>query len=136
MVARTVVLAAVLYVMVSGMLSGGGQTPTVSMNWIENQDNAGNYTGNVLRISGGDPPKLSDCTIVYTQGIYTESDTLDIIETGGLPPVGTMTMTFSDNDGNGRLGAADTFSLIGVHPGDIVRLTYKPTAGEMYSTTF
>ncbi len=135
MVAITVVLAAVLYVMVSGMLTGGGSTPNVSMNWIESDDNPGNYTGNVLRISGGDPPKLTDVTIVYIQTPSTGSDLLSVIVTDDLE-AGAMTMRFSDNDVNLRLGGEDTFSLEGVHEGDIIRLTYKPSSGEMYSQNF
>ncbi len=132
MVAITVVLAAVLYVMVSGMIGTSGSTPNISMNWIEDGDNAGNYTGNVLRISGGDAPKLTDVTVIYTQGTTTTSALLS----AGTLVCADMTLTFTDNDANSKLGGEDTFSMYGVHDSDIIRLTFKPTAGEMYSATF
>ncbi len=124
-----------LYLPGGGPINGIHSTPHVSLNWIEDENNPGNYTGNVLRISDGDPPDLSDVTLVYTQGTSTGSDRLSNLEMMNLE-VGAMSLIFSDNDANNRIGAADTFSLSGVHDGDIIRLTYWPTAGEMYSTSF
>ena len=136
MVAIAVVLAAVLYVMVSGMINtGSGVTPTIGMHWVEDLSNPGNYSGNVLRITGGDPPRQTHVTVVYTRGSETNAQLLDTIKTGDLV-VASMTMTYLDNDGNNRLGAADTFNLDGVHEGDILRLVFTPTAGEMCSYTF
>jgi flagellin-like protein len=66
MVAITVVLAAVLYVMVSGMLGSTSTTPTISMNWVEDTQNMGNYTGNVVRISGSKALRMEDVSVTVT----------------------------------------------------------------------
>jgi flagellin-like protein len=130
MVAITVVLAAVLYVMVSGMIGGGGTTPRVSMEWGE-QAQAGNFTGSILDVSGGDAPSLDDVSVTIIHAGASGTKTLDLIASGSLV-VGSLTMTFSDN-GDGKIGGQDTFFITGGTTGDTVRLVYEPTEGRMYS---
>jgi len=61
MVAITVVLAAVLYVMVMGFGGGGGATPTASFDQVKSSQ--GYYNWTVISISKADV-KLSDVSIV------------------------------------------------------------------------
>ncbi len=135
MVAITVVLAAVLYVMVSGMLGTTSTTPNVSMAWNEDDEVPGNYTGYVVAITGVKSINTDDVTITVTHGgssgskaLETFSDTSDLI-------VGTMTLSFSDQDPLGKLGAEDIFTIVGGDTGDTIRFVYAPTSGAMISTT-
>ena len=132
MVAITVVLAAVLYVMVSGMLGTTGTTPTVSMNWNEDPEEPGNYTGNVVSISGVSSINTDDVTVTVTHAGTSDSKDLDQF---GTLVIGTFTLSFTDLDPDGKLGAEDIFSIIGGSTGDQIRLVYSPTSGQMVSTT-
>ncbi|UCG69182.1 MAG: type IV pilin N-terminal domain-containing protein [Thermoplasmata archaeon] len=139
MVAITVVLAAVLYVMVSGMLGSTGTTPTVSMNWNEDPEAAGVYTGNVVSISGVSSINTDDVTVTVTHSGTSGSKDLDKFATeGNLTVLGggtTLQMDFNDQAPIGKLGAEDTFSIAEGDSGDTIRLVYKPTSGQMVSTT-
>jgi len=137
MVAITVVLAAVLYVMVSGMLGSTGTTPTVSMSWNEDPEEPGNFTGNVVSISGVTSINTDDVTITVSSGGKSNSEDLDsITQSVPLTVTGTtFVMYFHDLDPAGKLGAEDIFSIIGGSGGDQIRLVYGPTSGQMVSTT-
>ena len=135
MVAITVVLAAVLYVMVSGMLGTTGTTPTVSMNWNEDPEEPGNYTGNVVSISGVSSINTDDVTVTVTHGGTSDSKDLDTFGTLVIPGTPTFTLSFTDLDPDEKLGAEDIFSIIGGSSGDLIRLVYGPTSGQMVSTT-
>ena len=135
MVAITVVLAAVLYVMVSGIIIGPNKNITLSMNWQEKSDEPGNYTGYVIKIMGGNPPSLEDVTVVIVNGENIKSKTLGLLKKSDALTVGTVTVTFFDIDENDRLGAEDIFIAKGVTEGNIIRLTHKD-AGEMHAQTF
>lgn len=134
MVAITVVLAAVLYVMVSGMLGTTGTTPTVSMNWNEDHEHPKNYTGYVVSISGVSSINTDDVTVTVSHGGQSNSILLDDLD-GSSMTVGTMKIYYTDQDPNGKLGAEDQFSIEGGDTGDTIRLVYKPTSGQMVSTT-
>jgi flagellin-like protein len=134
MVAITVVLAAVLYVMVSGMLGSTGTTPTVSMNWNEDQEIAGLYTGNVVSISGVSSINTDDVTVTVTHGGTSGSKDLDVLAGENLT-VGTLQLSFNDQAPLLKLGAEDTFSITNGATGDTIRLVYGPTSGQMVSTT-
>ena len=134
MVAITVVLAAVLYVMVSGMLGTTGTTPTVSMNWNENPEIPGLYTGNVVSISGVSSINTDDVTVTVTHTGTSGSKDLDTFGAGNLT-VGTLQMSFQDQAPLGKLGAEDIFSISGGTGGDTIRLVYQPTSGQMVSST-
>ena len=132
MVAITVVLAAVLYVMVSGMLGSTTTSPTVSMNWVEDQHNLGNYTGNIVRISGTKVLRVEDVTVAVSHDGSSKSLTLDMLK--GEPKL-TINPGFSldyiDLNDDQKLGAEDNFVVIGGDNGDIIRLVYIPTGGQM-----
>jgi len=136
MVAITVVLAAVLYVMVSGMLGTTGTTPTVSMNWNENPEIPGLYTGNVVSISGVSSINTDDVTVTATHGGTSNSKDLDTFGGGSNLTIGTtFQMSFQDQSPIGKLGAEDIFSISGGDTGDTIRLVYQPTSGQMVSST-
>ena len=133
MVAITVVLAAVLYVMVSGMLGSTNTTPTISMNWEEDTLNVGNYTGNVVRISGSKALRMEDVSVTVTGGSLSSSRALDVL-TGSPLKVGTLILSLTDLSPSDRLGAEDIFTVTNGNTGDIIRLVYIPTGGQMVSS--
>lgn len=133
MVAITVVLAAVLYVMVSGMLGSTNTTPTISMNWEEDTLNVGNYTGNVVRISGSKALRMEDVSVTVTAGSLSSSRALDVL-TGSPLKVGTLILSLTDLSPSDRLGAEDIFTVTNGNTGDIIRLVYIPTGGQMVSS--
>jgi flagellin-like protein len=138
MVAITVVLAAVLYVMVSGMLGTTGTTPTVSMAWNEDHEHPGNYTGYVVSISGVGSINVDDVTVTLSHAGASGSRDLDTFTPAtGEPPleVGDLDLKYRDQDPIGKLGAEDQFTVIGGDTGDVIRLVYQPTSGQMVSTT-
>jgi flagellin-like protein len=132
MVAITVVLAAVLYVMVSGMLGSTNTTPTVSMNWIEDENNVGNYTGNIVRISGTKVLRVEDVTVTVNHDGNTQSTSLDILKGAPKLTIGTdFSLDYIDLNDDQKLGAEDNFVVVGGDDGDIIRLVYIPTGGQM-----
>jgi flagellin-like protein len=135
MVAITVVLAAVLYVMVSGMLGTTGTTPTVSMNWNEDHEHPKNYTGYVVSISGVSSINTDDVTVTATHGGGSNSILLKDLDGSSMTVGTTMKISYTDQDPLGKLGAEDQFSIEGGDTGDTIRLVYKPTSGQMVSTT-
>ncbi|UCE73307.1 MAG: type IV pilin [Methanomassiliicoccales archaeon] len=135
MVAITVVLAAVLYVMVSGMMTTTGSTPTVSMSWTENPDAPGNYTGNVVSISGATSVKLKDVSCTATHAGSSGEDTLNDLKGTAKITLGTFSLDFNDVNGDDKLGAQDTFTIVGGTSGDTIRLVYSPTGGQMGQST-
>jgi flagellin-like protein len=135
MVAITVVLAAVLYVMVSALLDGPPENLTLSMNWNEKRDAPGNYTGYIIKISSGDPPNLEDVTVVIINDDNMNSETLDVLKESGTLAAGTVTIRYNDIDDNNSLGVVDIFTVTGISEGDTIRLTHRD-AGQMHSKTF
>ena len=135
MVAITVVLAAVLYVMVSALLDGPSGNLTLSMNWNEKRDAPGNYTGYIIKISSGNPPNLEDVTVVIINDDNMNSETLDVLKESGTLAAGTVTIRYNDIDDNNSLGVVDIFTVTGISEGDTLRLTHKD-AGQMHSKTF
>jgi len=113
MVAITVVLAAVLYVMVMGFGGGqGGQTPAITMTYLKTS--AGNYTFTVAGVNKNDI-KWTDLGSV-------------IAPTG---PTVTKPTT-------GNVGAGDIVTISGLTTGIAYTLTlkYTPTGGAAYQVNF
>jgi len=134
MVAITVVLAAVLYVMVSGMLTTTNITPTVSMYWTKGDP--GEYTGSVVSISGTETLRLDDVIVSVTHGGESDSNTLEWLVAGTNEiTVGNFTLDFVDNNNDQQLGGEDDFFVTGGVRGDIIRLVHERTSGQMVSYT-
>lgn len=112
-----------------------GPTPRISMNWNEDHEQEGNYTGYVVSISGVAYINIDDVTVTVSHGSYTGSRDLDDLAMGYILTVGAFTLFFNDLRPTGRLGAEDMFVIIRGNPGDTIRLVYKPTDGQMCSST-
>jgi len=80
MVAITVVLAAVLYVMVMGMGGDSGATPSVALSKRTGAD-AGTYEVYVLSVSGGEVA-VKNAEIVVTGGTIAETDAWKLTGSG------------------------------------------------------
>ncbi len=110
------------------------KTPIISMNWYEDPGNPGNYTGNVVALSGISELFTDDVTVIVTQDSQSGSKDLDILAGSSLT-VGTLTLSFNDQTPIGELEAADIFTIVGGHTGDTIKFLFKPTGGQMGSTT-
>lgn len=132
MVGITVVLAAVLYVMVSGMMTSTNITPTVSMIWKENDP--GNYSGSVVSISGSSALNLDDVIVVVTHEGETDSNTCEwLVADNNKLVAGDFTLDYVDNNGDAQVGGDDDFIVTGGQKGDIIRLVHAQTNGLMVS---
>jgi flagellin-like protein len=134
MVAITVVLAAVLYVMVINLIDPQQENITLSMTWEDTGDAAGTYTGYIIKISGKNP-NVEESTVTIKSGKNVGSQTLDVLKTADNFTVGVIVMNYYDVNQDDKLGPEDIFTISGVSQGDLVRLTHKD-AGEMSSKTF
>lgn len=110
-------------------------TPTVSMYWNEDAEIPGRYMGCIVSISGTSGIFTEDVTVVVTCGNESEAKDLDQLAAGDNITVGTLTLNFTDLPPEGKLGAEDVFIITGGSAGDIIRLIYKPTGGQMGSFT-
>jgi len=120
MVAITVVLAAVLYVMVMGFGGGSSSTPTASLNDIKNSDNgttASIYTVSVVSISSNN--------VLYADTVLTYAPLA-----AGQPTALTPTLA-----GATHVTAGD-YITISLLKGTTYTLSliYKPTGNAMAST--
>ena len=132
------VLAAMffLFFMVGEMnISSSETTPVVSMLWIEDHEEPGTYYGNIVSISGTSSIDTDDVTITVTHQGSSYSKDLDEIAEGETLQVGDLTLEYSDQIPNGKMGSEDIFTITGGDSGDIIRLVYQPTAGQMCRTT-
>ena len=147
MVAITVVLAAVLYVMVLGFGTGGTSTPSVQFtSWAATSSPDG-YKG-VLTTPTSEV-SWTDVTIILQTGSSSESWTT--ITQASLTGTGVQTqavgqgstLTFylnvTDLGGNGYVNNGDYFTLEGSFTAAteyIVTLMHEPTDGQMVSKTW
>ncbi len=105
MVAITVVLAAVLYVMVMGFGGNSGSTPSASLT-----KNAS--TGHIVI---GISSATSNASMKFSVG-STVSTTLDQASSGHITANG-VTVTFIDVGGDGKVTAGDYFTVSGTATG-------------------
>ena len=135
MVAITVVLAAVLYVMVMGIIGGGDTQPfQVSMRWQETNDEPGTYSGTILS-KLGKSPNIADIDIGIISDNGVGSKKLNEIKAEGNWTVGPIVVNYYDMNNDNKLGAQDIFIISGLSPGDTVRLT-REDGGEITTQTF
>ncbi len=134
MVGITVVLAAVLYVMVSGMMTSTNITPNIGMVW--DKGDPGNYTGRVVSISGSGTLHLDDVTVAVTHDGESDSQTLEwlALGTNKLTLGTTFTLDYFDLNSDQQLGGEDEFVVTGGGRGDIIRLVHTQTGGQMVSS--
>ena len=128
LVAITVVLTAVLYVMVSGMMDESSQTtPTIGFRFAETSQE--NFTGGVIALSR--EVMLEDVSITIISADGNDSLAQEII-TGDFEislGTGKFTAEFRDIGLPGQLDSTDVFILSNAHEGSIMRLVYKPSGG-------
>ena len=126
MVAITVLLAAVVYIWVSGFIGGGKSTPTVSTTLMSGVG-GDKYVVKIASTSTSESVRGFDLTI-QRGGVPILTLDLDSIYSNKVN--GTI---FYDNDANGRLNGGDTLVLCKgsgtdeYREGDELVLTYTPT---------
>ena len=129
MVAITVVLAAVLYAMVSNMITEVQTTPKGAFR-VMRVDAATNWTVHIESLTG--MVKIMDSRYVLRSGVNGTN-----LEVGDLSRPPNSYVTFNDN-GDPYLDSQDSFFIDhtnGVAPGDTFMLIYKPTGDIMITTT-
>ncbi|MEW6069747.1 MAG: archaellin/type IV pilin N-terminal domain-containing protein [Candidatus Thermoplasmatota archaeon] len=146
MVAITVVLAAVLYVWVSGFMGGGGaMTPVGALATPALGAGGCHYNITVNSVSPAtDPAKikwyvLDSAKITKFSGTLSEGTALPAIPASGV------NVLYRDNDGNDKLSTADVIQIgfnssaaanNRVATGDWFRLGYIDTGGTIAETIF
>ncbi len=124
MVAITVVLAAVLYVMVTGLIGGGSsQPPTIQLGAQQPTGVAGTYT---IRVDGVDRAVALTSFSVMLQNITTTPSNIwttpkdvtnGVIGSGsgsGASGANGLTLSFTDTNGDTKFNQGDYFTLAGV----------------------
>ena len=123
MVAITVVLAAVLYVMVSGLIGGGGTArPQVTV--ITQGQGLGCASG----VCTG---KIADASSANALGKYkvrvfgngTALGDAAALSTSNIA-FGAITFRYTDLGGEGNLGGGDTYTLTGVVPSTAYKVSF------------
>lgn len=136
MVAITVVLAAVLYVMVSGMMEETETTPTGAFNFTQvGSAVAGGgktYTGGLVSLSRD--VDATDVSMTIVNGTNSDADT-DLSD-GASVSAGDFDVTYTDTNGNGALDSGDVIACTGVLTGCQIKLVFTPSGGEICSKTF
>ena len=136
MVAITVVLAAVLYVMVSGLIGpGGGPSPTMS--WAGHVITPGSSGGDdwEFRVASIDPAvDLGNYRVSILQGTSIVAGP-DDLAAGNLVlgTAGGTHLNVTDLAGDGRLNGGDTFILGNAEPDQTYRLVvyWKASGNEI-----
>ncbi len=133
MVAITVVLAAVLYVMVSGLIAGpstGG--PEVAFLPAKPTGVANEYKLEIGSVSTA--AFITNYQIVL---LNVTSNSAAVLQTdlvvGNVGTEGGVTLTFSDLNGDGKVGGGDFFILQGVKGNNSYQITlyWKPTGSRI-----
>jgi FlaG/FlaF family flagellin (archaellin) len=131
MVAITVVLAAVLYIMVSGMLGGTTEvTPHAPLTFREDDNINGVYYGTFDGSVKLSKLEISVLDISIGDSVVLRPDEAEYAEvTGGL------NVTIKDKNANDKLDANDMFKIMGGQPDDQVTIMYIPTGGTVSTIT-
>jgi len=145
MVAITVVLAAVLYVMVTGLIGGGGTgQPTVAFGNPTETTTPGTFTLSPSGISGGCSP---NCPLsAFKVQMFNATTTLTpmcasppVVANTANPPwlctVGGVNIGFTDSNTNAKMDTLDFFVIKGVAASTSykVSLIWATTGGEVTS---
>jgi len=134
MVAITVVLAAVLYVMVSGMMSTTQTTPTGAMNFYEGSQ-SGNYSGSFVSLSSS--VKLSNAQVTIIDDSLGGSDSINDLSLDTTAEVtGGLKLVYNDINSNNKVDGGDTIRVTNGDSKDIIKFVYEPTGGVIARYTF
>jgi flagellin-like protein len=125
MVAITVVLASVLYVMVSGWFDPIKKTPTVAMDFRETDPENGIYIGSIISID--EKTEFDDVTVTITDISEQTSKAMEPLSNEGTASCGEglLDITYQDLNENGRLDGADVFTVNNGQQNDIIKLTHS-----------
>lgn len=125
------ILAAVLYFMVSDMVGDFEMTPTGTLDFQRSPTEPGVYTGFFTSLS--ENMDLEDVSMTILD-VGTGSATLGPLVDGGIAQVpGGMNCTFYDTNHNDELDTNDRFVIYNGDSDDIIRIIYRPTGGMIAS---
>jgi flagellin-like protein len=129
MVAITVVLAAVLYVMVQGFFVIEPPPPTGAMMFEETDPDDGIYVGRLIRIDR--KVDIKDLSITITDSSTSNSASMDKLVDGAIASCGPgqLNITYDDINSNGKLDSADVFVIHNGGSDDLLVLSYTKGAG-------
>jgi flagellin-like protein len=129
LVAMTVVLVAVLYYSVSGMIDETKITPVAALGFKEHDTIDGDYTGGIVSISS--KVFIDDISMTVVDVDSGSADAVQPLTTGTVISVGPsgseITVTYQDEGKQGILDSSDVFFLTGATHGDKIILIYTPS---------
>lgn len=128
MVAITVVLAAVLYVMVSAMLDQPKMTPITSLRYEEDSKTYGTYKVSFIGSVDLDDTEIS----LYDESVKDSIFFKPSEETYKEIP-GGLNITYKDTNENNKLDSIDLILIQGGGVGDEIKFAYVPSGGTMSS---
>jgi len=125
MVAITVVLAAVLYVMVTGIFVDPEPPINGALDFTETDPQTGGYIGGLIYISKAVP--FEDVSVTITDISSVSSASMSPLVDEGTVSCGAdqLSLTYKDVNANQKLDAADMFTLQNGEKGDIIVLTHS-----------
>ena len=125
----TVVLVAVLYYTVSGMIDETKITPYAALGFKEHDTIDGQYIGGVISISS--KVFIDDVSLTIVDVDTGSSDVIQPLangESAAAGPAGSeITITFDDAGKTGILDSSDFFFITGASHGDTVILIFIPS---------
>ncbi len=129
MVAITVVLAAVLYVMVIGIIGKPVPPLNGAMEFVETDSQSGTYIGSLISINR--LVSYEDVSVTITDILSGSSASLSPLSNEGSASCGTdqLSLMYRDVNNNGKLDAADVFFVQNGDEGDIIVLTHIKGSG-------
>jgi flagellin-like protein len=129
LVAMTVVLVAVLYYSVSGMIDETQITPVAALGFKEHETIEGQYTGGVVSISYKTFTKDVSMTIVDVDS--GSSEVIQPLTNGASASAGPagseITVTYQDEGKQGILDSSDVIFITGATTGDKIILIFIPS---------
>jgi flagellin-like protein len=129
LVAMTVVLVAVLYYSVSGMIDETKITPVAALGFKEHDTIDDQYIGGIISISS--KVFISDVSMTIVDVDSGSSEVIQPLADGesvSAGPAGSeITITFDDAGRTGTLDSSDVFFITGATFGDKVILIYIPS---------
>jgi flagellin-like protein len=139
MVAITVVLAAVLYIMVIGLAPSGTSVPT-GVWGTKTPVSSSEYQISFGKVSGD--PKQMDIGIILIRNLTTEGKYAFVVNGDGDLSFQTGTdiadINFNDLDNNPKVNTGDYLTLTNLLPGSDyeIKMMWSPTGDEITHTTF
>jgi flagellin-like protein len=129
LVAMTVVLVAVLYYSVSGMIDETKVTPVAALGFKEHETIEGQYTGGVVSISY--KTFIDDVSITIVDVDSGDSSVIQPLTDGASDSAGPagseITVTYQDEGKQGILDSSDVFFITGATTGDKIILIFIPS---------